>query len=464
MENKKYTLIEFISGIFSILFLILSFLSFGSYNFDEEKIKKYKENWNLSPITNIIEVDLNSNCPKNYSDFFSNDFPGNFKGCDCFNVKSSTYKKKIFNETCTKNQIKNDCKNIDENNNINLNVWKGKKLCVERMEKKYNFFMLNQYKTSNNSCEDGFRFCGVFDTNENVLCLPENLECPISNVFVDNEKNVNNYETISLSNDYYLHFSKSANEKIYLEFLANNKKFCFDGENGNFGENEYILNKKKGEKECEKINKNIYDNRYENLDEISSNIFYDENNITNKISVLSGYEFPSDGESVKLFNVPYFSVNKKCLNNIDFNNLINPNIKKSYKILNVLCIFCFSYNFYLIGIFGIFCFINDSNDKKNLFFFIDGLKIFFLLVLIINCMFFLNKNNKILKNKNYFVDEKCAESATNFAFELSYKNLNNVHNYVKIIIFFGVLDILIRVFYYVYYLCFNQKENKEKIQ
>ena len=462
MENKKYTLIEFISGIFSILFLIFSFLSFGSYTFDGEKVKKYKENWNLSPITNIIEVDLNSNCPKNSWDFFSNEFPGNFKGCDCFNVKSNTYKKKIFNETCTKNQIKKECKNINENDNINLNVWKGKKLCLERMEKKYNFFMLNQFKSKKNSCENGFKFCGVFDTKENILCLPENLSCPISNVFIDNEKKVNNYETIELSNDYYLHFSKRANEKIYLEFLANDKKFCFDGEN-NFGENDYILSKKKGEKECEKINKNVYDNRYEKIDEISSNVFYDENNITNKIIVLSGFEFPSDGESVKLFDVPYFSVENKCLNKIDFNNLINPNIKNSYKILNVLCIFCFSYNFYLIGIFAIFCFVDDSSDKKFFFCFIDALKIIFLLVLIVICGVFLNRNGKILKNKNYFVNENCAEAATNFAFDLAYKKLNDVNDYVKAIIFFAVLDVLIRIFYYVYFLCF-EKENKEKIQ
>ena len=460
MENKKYILIEFLSAIFSILFLILSFLSFGSYNFSHEKIKKYKENWNLTPISNIFEV--SSKCPKNSSDFFTNFFPGNFKGCDCFNVKSNTYKKKIFNESCNSNQIENKCKNIKENDNINLNVWKGKKLCVERMEKKYNFFMLNQYKTTKNSCENGFKFCGFFDTKKNFLCLPENLNCPISNVFIDNENVVNNYKTIKLNNDFYLHFSKNEGEKIYLEFLANDKNFCFDDKNGNFGQNNFILNKKKGEIECEKINENVFDFRYEKIDEISKIEFFDENEITNKIKFLSDFNLNSN-DSIKLFNVNYFSVENECLKKIDFDEFLNPNLKKNNKILNILCIFCFSYNFYLIGIFAIFLFVDDSNDKKFLFYFIDFLKIFFLLILIIISMIFLNKNNKILKNKNIFINENCAEDATKFAFENAYKNLNNVKNYVKIIIFFCFIDIFIRIFYYVYYSCFYNK-NKEKKQ
>jgi hypothetical protein len=78
-------------------------------------------------------------------------------------------------------------------------------------------------------------------------------------------------------------------------------------------------------------------------------------------------------------------------------------------------------------------------------------------------MIFLNKNNKILKNQKFFVNENCAENETKFAFENAYKNLNNVNNYVKIIIFFGFFDIFIRIFYYVYYLCFYNK-NKEKKQ
>ena len=452
MENKKYILIEFLSAIFSILFLISSFLSFGSYNFDAQKIKKYKENWNLSPISNIISV--SSKCPKNSSEFFSNFFPGNFKGCDCFNVKSNTYKKKIFNESCNSNQIENECKNIKENDNKKLNVWKGKKLCVERMEKKYNFFMLNQYK-SKNKCKNGFKFCGFFDTKKNFLCLPQNLNCPISNVFIDNQNVINNYQTIDLNNDFYLHFSKNEGEKIYLEFLANEKNFCFDG-NGNFGQNDFILNKNLGENECEKIDENVFDFRYEKIDEISKNEFFDENEISNEFLINSN-------DSIKLFNVNYFSVENECLKKIDFDEFLNPNLKKNNKILNVLCIFCFSYNFYLIGIFAIFLFVDDSNDKKILFYFIDFLKIIFLLILIIISMIFLNKNNKILKNEKIFVNENCAENATKFAFENAYKNLNNVNNYVKIIIFFGFFDIFIRIFYYVYYLCFYNK-NKEKKQ
>ena len=205
------------------------------------------------------------------------------------------------------------------------------------MEKKYNFFMLNQYK-SKNQCKNGFKFCGFFDTKKNFLCLPQNLNCPISNVFIDNEKVINNYQTIDLNDDFYLHFSKNEGEKIYLEFLANEKNFCFDG-NGNFGQNDFILNKNLGKNECEKIDENVFDFRYEKIDEISKNEFFDENEISNEFLINSN-------DSIKLFNVNYFSVENECLKKIDFDEFLNPNLKKNNKILNVLCIFCFSYNFY----------------------------------------------------------------------------------------------------------------------
>jgi hypothetical protein len=464
MENKKYTLIEFISGIFSILFLIMSFLSFGFYNFDEKKILKYKKNWNLSPISNIISVNLNSNCPENYEKFISNSFPGNFEGCNCFNVKSNIYKKKIYNETCTKNQIENDCKDILETNEINLSIWKEKKLCVKRMNENYNYFNLSKFITNKNYCENDFKFCGIIDTKNNFLCLPKEIECPISNILINNENSINNYKTIKLSNEFYLHFTNKETEKIYLEFLVNNQKFCFNSENGEFGENEYLLNKLKGEKNCEKIGNKIYDNRYENLDEISLINFYNQNKITNKLKVLDGYLLPEDGEKIFLYSIPYFYINNNCLNNIDLNNLLNPNLNKNNKILNVLAIFSFAYNFYLIGIFSIYCFINDSNDKKFLFIFIDGLKIIFLLIIIILSFIFLKNNNNILKIKNYFLNENCGEDETNFAIKNSYKNLNDVKNFINTIIFFAIVDILIRIFYYVYILCFKDKENKEKIQ
>ena len=73
MDNSIFLILEFISGILSFIYIINSFLSLGKYKFDYNKVQIYYDNWNNSPISNIL-LSVNGRCPYNY-DYLLNILP-----------------------------------------------------------------------------------------------------------------------------------------------------------------------------------------------------------------------------------------------------------------------------------------------------------------------------------------------------------------------------------------------------
>ena len=56
----------------------------------------------------------------------------------------------------------------------------------------YNYeFLLNH--STNNICEDGFKKCGILDTFGNIMCLENNLPCPINEIIIDNKEKEREY-------------------------------------------------------------------------------------------------------------------------------------------------------------------------------------------------------------------------------------------------------------------------------
>ena len=104
-------------------------------------------------------------------------------------------------------------------------VWMGSKiLTVNQIMKKNNYEMypildINSYnertyynqnyatllKHSKETCENNYKKCGILDTLGNIMCIPENDECPINEVIVDltsknNEYIYKDYKAIHLEN------------------------------------------------------------------------------------------------------------------------------------------------------------------------------------------------------------------------------------------------------------------------
>ena len=81
---------------------------------------------------------------------------------------------------------------------------------IENETYPYNYEYL--LKHSGKECEENYKKCGILDTYGNIMCIPNEDECPINEIIIDEESKYNDY----LSQGY---------QKAYLEKMI--LKFCF---------------------------------------------------------------------------------------------------------------------------------------------------------------------------------------------------------------------------------------------
>ena len=98
-----------------------------------------------------------------------------------------------------------------------------------KIESKYNYEEL--LKHSGKECEINYKQCGIMDTLGNIMCIPDEEECPINEIIVDSESNTNlyssNYNITSLENlteGYVLYYRNTATDKeIITKMTLNNE-------------------------------------------------------------------------------------------------------------------------------------------------------------------------------------------------------------------------------------------------
>ncbi len=284
MEKILSWLIDFVFILLSIIFLVLASLSHNNFKYDTSIINEYKNNWELGPISDIVTVSINEKCPINYQSLITNKFPGNKEGCDCRNSEYSEEKKILYDFPCTPKKLVSKCKSIYKQDDIDLNIWKGKKLCAMRLSKNFweleeinnspNNIFIKSYKTNflenksenkilnkilnrisnqkilkmqnskiknhlmkiknNNSINiqcndpDNYKPCGYLDETKNILCIKKSESCPINDILIMKESEFRkeipikaNYNTINLNDEYNLYFTnKKTDGRVYVEIIA----------------------------------------------------------------------------------------------------------------------------------------------------------------------------------------------------------------------------------------------------
>ena len=161
-------------------------------------------------------------------------------------------------------------------------VWMGSKiLTVNQIMKKNNYEMypildINSYnertyynqnyenllKHSKEPCENNYKKCGILDTLGNIMCIPENDECPINEVIVDlNSKNneyiSRDYKAIhleNLPNGYAIYYTNNAIDKeiiTKLDFFDNPPKYI--------SENNFIFDEETYKSEYYNTSEDDYD-------------------------------------------------------------------------------------------------------------------------------------------------------------------------------------------------------------
>ena len=86
---------------------------------------------------------------------------------------------------------------------------------ITEYKKNYNY-LLNHSK--NKVCEENYKKCGILDTCGNIMCIPNEGECPVNEIIVDSESKYNDY----LSQGYQKAFLKNLKEG-YSIYYTNTK-------------------------------------------------------------------------------------------------------------------------------------------------------------------------------------------------------------------------------------------------
>ena len=148
-----------------------------------------------------------------------------------------------------KNNIKQSFLIIDSKNGTN--IYKNINF-IFVINHNYSFYF--QYLIKNNrECPNNTNKCGIFDTLNNILCLPINIECPINHIIIGNsskfdKEKIPNIEYIvkEINKNSQLYYTnKAINETIISHFILSKYGICADpkkndNENDNSCENRYI--------------------------------------------------------------------------------------------------------------------------------------------------------------------------------------------------------------------------------
>ena len=287
-------------GIFAILYLILNIIfsfKFAEYKLEDRAI--------LLEIKNSLEgkliysFELKPNCSSEEEQLSLGKVDGFDKGCKCNNA--------IKKDLCSENDIKIGCENM--NYSIEFKTINSNYICIKKSNKSYKDLMKSkQILPKGSNCPINFILCGIIDTLGNILCIPDNEKCPITIADIQNSnliyKNNNSYNRESTNNSQIISIIKSTDNNLP----------CINPEENNLDD-----------KKCRtKIFGNLYDNRYEKIDEINTtkydlykdNFSKDYNNVKNTMN-----------ETVYLYARNFIGFEYKSIDKYNYENIISKQKK-----------------------------------------------------------------------------------------------------------------------------------------
>ena len=233
MENYKkstFTKVDVILMLIFIPIIISSLVYFLILNSKTVSyFISYHNNHQLEPIFNI-SID------KKIDDFYEDQtyltLPGTYDGCFCYNNTNDIVV--TIQSKCGK--LEKVCKEVKAKSGFKIEKWKNTKLFYRRGNKDIRTYYWDYYNSSveagHNCSELGevYKPCGILDSLNNILCLPENENCPINDIQINNNSTAENgYTTLPLKDGSYLHYSnKQVDKKIYLELIVNQDTPCYN--------------------------------------------------------------------------------------------------------------------------------------------------------------------------------------------------------------------------------------------
>ena len=426
--------LKIINFIFLLVILILLIVIFQKCDIYNDKViisllNQIKNNHNKKIISEI-----SSEKQENFSDFIFFEFKGFEEGC----IKNNKIKKgkcnffdKLFYKT----------KKIKKIDSSNFKVLYQKKLYVKYYNLNYYDIIKNNYISKNKEeCFDkNFKLCGIIDSSNNFLCVPNEIECPKVTIKTFKDEFDINHHLIN---------NEDFSDYLFInDYLISEDTPCINLDEENIYHIPYKLEKnynKKYQCNTELNDKTNKDERYKEILLIDSkNKFYEEN----FLNLLDLYDYNFD--NIQLFFyiknfISYYNNGNDYYNLLYNNNSPMNNTNKLDSLYNINY-----YNKYLIRL-NITFFLISFFIKFLKHFLMDKVSIiydiiFFSLIFLIFCFIVIQISIINSLNKFKINDDKNNYWDSIFNSELKYINniIKNNKNNIEICLTLIIIIILL---------------------
>ena len=196
-----------------------------------------------------------------------------------------------------------------------INKINGRYFCYKKGMTYKQLLYNNQIIKKNETCKDGYKNCGIIDTLEQQLCMPQDDECPLYDVGIEEG---NNYYKDNVDYTYdeasRIYYNKNTynepNKKIIGKIVLNDGNPCYDSNEQKW--RTFILKEADDNHlTCElKIFDKNSDDRYTKIGDISYYMIYRDNIDYKYFSLFPKQDIKS--RHLSLYKIEFFGIDKEC--------------------------------------------------------------------------------------------------------------------------------------------------------
>ena len=184
--------------------------------------------------------------------------------------------------------------------------------------------MLKLAKPNGQPCDESYKQCGILDSLGQVLCWPENEECPINQIEFstssspsDNFTNKEAVKVYPLNETTYLHTSNAEiNSPVISDIVIGPELFCINEDERGTGPPKYKYESSSSSGTCTKYLGHPTDYHYTAIDSSPKNEVYKQNGILSAISDFFSHDYPLNklhDYHLYLYKHNYIGFNLTCL-------------------------------------------------------------------------------------------------------------------------------------------------------
>lgn len=494
--NRKYLFIQInynsnkkmMDKLYFIAVMVIAFYisinTIQNINFQNEALEGLIKEYNSGYVDNMIVLRNSTECPIGYNSLINNfNWPGNLKGCGCKkDGKDTSYQ---FYKNLCPTSSSNDCKRIEETDEIVLNKWKGSLICYRRNKLIYNKLNLIKNDDMDKCNSETHKICGIIDGKDNLLCLEKEMACPLREIkflkktrlqeFFSNINNTNYEDLIvnlytstsesqikqenktfsylyEIKDDTYLYISNipsnNNKEQLFNFYRIDLTEPCLNPMRSPSSGNFFPLMKNKFDLMCDKTQNGteLTDSKFSPLDNMKLYDYYKDNNVLSIVRrTLEPFEIDLSDDNLNIFARSYPGWSRDC-------QISNPKAIHSFtkiaEVMNSMFISIIIHSFFSIALIisiGVFsCYMTQYFEllfkAVDLGFII--LNLIYPIQIISTCNWVIN----ILTDEN---GAYCGDTSVNIILsEISAACLQLEYSYI-IILLFAILSCII--FIYVLY-------------